>query len=94
MGDRMRKALEHNDYSVQSAADYFGVTRGTVSNWIHGRTPVPLASLRLWAMWTGVPLEWLQTGHTAPTPPDGLQTGYKSGRTGHLASMEDYVTAA
>lgn len=80
MGDRMRKALEHNDYSVQSAADYFGVTRGTVSNWIHGRTPVPL--------------EWLQTGATVPTPPDWKETGYKSGRTGHLASMEDYVTAA
>lgn len=27
-------------------------------------------------------------------PPDLKETGYKSGRTGHLTSMEDYVTAA
>ena len=44
---------------------------------------------------TGVSPAWLLgLAATVPTPPDGLQTGYKSGRTGHLASMEDYVTAA
>jgi transcriptional regulator with XRE-family HTH domain len=70
-GDRMRKALESNGFSVQDAADYFGVGRNTISNWMHGRTPAPLASVRLWALWTGVPLSWLQTGVVPPADDGG-----------------------
>ena len=94
MADRMRKTLRDSGASVASVADYFGVNRNTIGNWINGHITPDLTTQRLWAMRFGVPLEWLQTGATVPTPPDGKQTGYKSGRTGHLASMEDYVTAA
>jgi hypothetical protein len=80
-GDRMRKALESNGYSVQEAADYFGVGRNTISNYIHGRTPVPLGTLRLWSMWTSVPLEWLQTGDVPHSggPRSGLDRRYALG---------------
>jgi transcriptional regulator with XRE-family HTH domain len=64
MADRLRKALRVADLSVQDIADYLGVSRNTVSAWINGRTVPNKASLMLWAMRTGVPLEWLQTGES------------------------------
>lgn len=67
LGDRMALALRSAGHSVQDAADYFGRTRGTIGNWINNRVQPSLADQRLWAMWTGVPLMWLQTG-VAPHP--------------------------
>lgn len=43
-------------------ADILGVSRNTVSNYLHGRTRPPQLTLRVWAMRTGVPLAWLVTG--------------------------------
>jgi transcriptional regulator with XRE-family HTH domain len=43
-------------------AGYLGVTRQTVSAWLtDNRAPGPMA-MRLWALRTGVPLEWLERG--------------------------------
>jgi len=58
----MRKALQHSDVSVQEMASYLGVTRNTVGNWTNGRTGPGTQTMRLWALRTGVPLEWLLTG--------------------------------
>lgn len=73
MADRLRKALRHADVGVQEIADYLGVSRNTVGAWINGRTPPATAFVRLWAMRTGVPFEWLQNG-TSPHrgPGEGL----------------------
>lgn len=57
--DRMRKALRHADIGVQEMADYLGVSRNTVSNWIGGRINPGTQTLRLWALRTGVPYTWL-----------------------------------
>ena len=59
---RLRLALEVEDIGVQEMADYLGVERNSVSRWINGRTQPSKQTLRLWAMRTGVPLEWLETG--------------------------------
>jgi transcriptional regulator with XRE-family HTH domain len=67
--DRMRKALRTSGVGVQQIADYLGVRRNTVSNWINGRINPSTQTLRLWALRTGVPYEWLTTGE----PP--IQTG-------------------
>lgn len=72
MGDRLRKALDFADMSVQDMADYLEVKRNTVGNYIAGRTSIPGGFLRLWALRTGVPREWLETG-TAPRPEPGGQ---------------------
>ena len=64
MADRLRKALREADLSVQDIAEYIGVSRNTVGAWINGRTVPNKASLMLWAMRTGVPLEWLRTGES------------------------------
>lgn len=70
-GDRLRKALDFADMSVQSMADYLEVSRNTVSNYISERTPIPGASIKLWAMRTGVPRQWLETGQAPDGGPDG-----------------------
>lgn len=59
LADRMRKALRHSGTGVTEMADYLGVARNTVSNWINGHSDPRLQTLRLWAIRTGVTYEWL-----------------------------------
>jgi len=62
LGDRLAKALDVAGISYQEMADYLGVSRNTIGNYIHMRTPVTVGTLRLWAFKTGVRMEWLQSG--------------------------------
>lgn len=62
LGDRMRKALEHTGTPVQEMAEYLEVSRQTIGNWLHDRSPVKTSTLVIWAAATGVSLEWLETG--------------------------------
>lgn len=62
LADRMRKALRQADIGVAEMADYLGVSRTSVSNWINGRVEPSLQTLRLWSLRTGVPLEWVLAG--------------------------------
>lgn len=78
--DRMRKALRVSGITVFDMADYLGVSRTSVSNWINGRVQPSVQTLRLWASATGVSYEWLCHGHNGPHPPGSnnmqcLQTG-------------------
>lgn len=72
MADRLRKALRVADMHVSDMADYLGITRETVGRYINGHAGenVPLQTLRLWSLRTGVPLQWIQTG-TVDDPPNG-----------------------
>ena|SRR5215467_11822734 len=60
--DRLRKSLRHADIGSQEMADYLGVSRNSVSNWISGRFTPGLPVLRAWAQRTEVSLAWLVTG--------------------------------
>lgn len=73
LADRLGKALQYGDVSVQEMARELGVSRNTVGNYINRRTNVPRAVMIVWALRTGVPLEWLQYGTdpSAPGTPDG-----------------------
>lgn len=62
VGDRLRKALRTAGVSTSEMAEYLGITRETVSRYANADVHVPLQTLRLWALRTGVPLEWIQTG--------------------------------
>jgi len=64
----MRKALRESDAGVQEIADYLGVSRTAVSSWINGRNRPSRPVLRLWALRTGVPLEWLLDGGLRRAP--------------------------
>ena len=66
----MRKALEYAGVSTQEMADYLEVTRQSIGNWVGDRRVPSKATVRLWALRCGVPLEWLETGK-APTLPSG-----------------------
>lgn len=71
MYDRMVKSLKESGMSVQDAADYFDVHRNTVSGWLHSRITPDTRTLRLWAVMTGVPYEWLKDGIEPKPDPDG-----------------------
>jgi transcriptional regulator with XRE-family HTH domain len=59
LADRLRKARESAGLSQQEMADHLGLSRVTVGTYENGATP-KLAVLRVWAMRTGVPLDWLR----------------------------------
>jgi len=71
MYDRMAKALKDAGISIAQAAEYFDVHRNTVSGWLHERIKPDTRTLRLWAMMTNVPYEWLITGTEPAGPDDG-----------------------
>ena len=66
--DRMRKALQVADVGVQQMADYLGVSRASVGNWINGKVTPSKQTMRLWSLRTGVPLVWLETGQAPAMP--------------------------
>jgi transcriptional regulator with XRE-family HTH domain len=67
--DRMRKALRTSGVGSQEMADYLGVSRTSISNWIGGRVAPSRQTLRLWALRTGVSYEWLCHGDAYPHRP-------------------------
>ena len=75
LADRLRRALRVADVGVQEMAQELEVHATTVGNWINGRTIPRRRDLRLFAMKTGFPLEWLETGK-APIPDgdEGLES--------------------
>jgi transcriptional regulator with XRE-family HTH domain len=96
VGRRLRDAREDTGMSQAQFAQATGIAQRTVSRYEQASdaSGMKRPNLLAWSFATGVPVIWLETGVTPPRPPDWKETGYKSGRTGHLASMEDYVTAA
>lgn len=68
--DRLRRALRVSGISVNDMADYLEVSRNTVTTWINGRHEPRRRDLAAFALRTGFPLEWLETGN-APRPGGG-----------------------
>lgn len=72
LADRMRRALRYADVGVQDMADYLEVSRNTVGNWINGHAQPSGATVRLWALRTGVSYRWLRDGESPRQDgPDG-----------------------
>ena len=61
VGDRLSKAREAAGLTQTELAEEFGSTRSTVSRWESGKG-VKRAALLAYAMRTGVPVGWLETG--------------------------------
>lgn len=74
LGWRLQMAL--GEGSAQEMADSLGVSRATVSRWMHDKGSAPKrAYIAQWSLLTGVPVEWLSEGISSPTgPPDGGQS--------------------
>ena len=75
-GERMRKSLKVAGISVTAMAEYMGVARETVSTWLNGRNKPATAAVKLWALRTGAPYEWIVNGfvkqETPPLSSDGV----------------------
>ncbi len=85
LSDRARKALRVADMSVSEMAEYLGITRETAGRYMNGKANMPLHAVRLWALRTGVPFEWLKTGEVPSPGGDGTSAGAPSrARTGDL----------
>jgi transcriptional regulator with XRE-family HTH domain len=81
--DRMRKALRTSRVSIEEMADYLGVSRRSVGNWINGRIEPSAQTVRLWALRTGVPYAWLCCGTEPGEPcPKVGQMSSRAGRQG------------
>lgn len=72
--DRLRKAREHAGFDQIAFSATTGISRATISAAENGRTQPSRATLRMWAMATGVPVMWIETGCTPwdlnPEPTD------------------------
>lgn len=62
LGDRLRKARELTGLTQVQFAEELGLSRATVNNSEMGKTTPRRPVIMLWAMGTGVPMEWLETG--------------------------------
>lgn len=71
MGDRMRKAREVAGLDQRAFAERLGVSRQTVTNAEKGHVGVRKITIKAWAMATGVPAAWLETGAVPDGPDDG-----------------------
>jgi transcriptional regulator with XRE-family HTH domain len=62
LGDRLRKSRLQAGLSQRDIGDFMGLSHGAIGMYeVDQRTP-RLGILRLWAMRTGVPLDWLRYG--------------------------------
>ncbi|MGQ2915891.1 helix-turn-helix domain-containing protein [Microbacterium aurantiacum] len=78
--DRLNKALTVAGISNMEMAEYLGVSSNTIGNYISGRTTPKKQTLRLWALRTGAPLAWIESGETQEAPqPDGPTGGLGTG---------------
>lgn len=71
-GDRLRKARTLTGMTTRAFAEQIGVSPQTVSNAENDHHNVRKIVINAWALATGVPAEWLETGKVPrPDGPDG-----------------------
>lgn len=85
--DRLEKALNWSRVSSGEMAQELGVSRNTISNYINGKTPIKRHILIQWAMKTGVPFSWIETGEL-PEDPKGHPSDYKGAVSGSAVVVD------
>lgn len=76
-GDRLRKARELTGMKQREFGELIGVSHQTVTNAEKQHRSVRKITLNAWAMATGVPLEWLETGKAPRQKPGGDACGIR-----------------
>ena len=75
VADRLRKAREVTGLDQAEFADRAGLSRTGVSKAERGESTPRRSTIKLWALASGVPLHWIETGE-APSPGgDGASSG-------------------
>lgn len=65
LGWRLQRALSWADMSAEEMSYELGVARSTVSRWCNDKAHPTRGYLKLWALRTRVPLNWLMQGDSA-----------------------------
>ena len=68
LSDRLAKSLHVAGLNNLDMAEALDVSPNTISNYTNGNTRPRKLYIREWALKTGVPLEWLETGEFPGTP--------------------------
>ena len=66
MLDRLRKARESAGLLKEELAERLEVSRNTIGNYESGKVRPQPVVVKMWALVTGVPVEWIRTGHEPP----------------------------
>ncbi|OZD75191.1 XRE family transcriptional regulator [Rhodococcus sp. 05-339-2] len=72
---RLRIAREEAGLEQAELAERIGISRQSVSNAESGKTSPRKLIFNAWALATGVPVSWLQTGTVESPRPDGPDGG-------------------
>ena len=75
VADRLRKAREVTGMDQTQFADRAGLSRAGVSKAERGETVPRRSTLKLWALASGVPLHWIETGETPSPGGEGVSGG-------------------
>lgn len=75
LSDRLRRAREWAHLDQQQLATLTGLSRASISAAENGHRAPRAASVRLWAVATGVSVAWLETGQ-APPPGNDQPAGW------------------
>lgn len=78
LGDRLRKARESTGLGIVEFAEKVGISRVTVNNAEGNKKRPQQATLKMWALATGVNYEWLLTGETPAPSDDGTGVEYRA----------------
>lgn len=66
-GMRLRKIIDAAAIPQVLAAQYMGVTKSNLGNWLRGEAPIPTYALYRFCLMTGATADWVLLGK-----PDGL----------------------
>lgn len=61
-GWRLQRALDHAGLTVEEMGEFLGVSRQTMSRWLHDRGPIRDIYIKQWALRTGINFRWLKDG--------------------------------
>jgi transcriptional regulator with XRE-family HTH domain len=89
--DRLLLAQRRSGIGVQELADRLEVSRNAISSWINGRNRPRPRDLKAFALATGYPVRWLETGEM---PVDGQPDGGGSAVTHRYRTFPQLRLAA
>lgn len=92
LADRLRKCLRVSGVGVQEMADYLEVSRNTVSAWVNGRVKPQPRDIRLWALRTGLPFEWVRDGTDPQQRPDPDGESWRNPWGPNASTVDEWFT--
>lgn len=98
LSDRLMKARTSAGFEQSQLSEVTGLARATISAAENGHRTPTKANLNLWALATGVPIEWILTGKYTPRDlnPEPTVSRFERARQsrGHLRVVADQAAVA